>query len=136
GDGRVWALAPAPISSERALAEFVDATEGAQVVCIGAGASATAITVHLLASQADFPIPVVGRTQARLEAMQAIHAKLGPKTPVRYIENGDPRINDRLIAELPPGCLVIHATGMGKDTPGSPFTEAAIYPADGLVCDV
>jgi len=135
-DGRLWALATDPISSERALAEFFDATDGAQVRCLGAGGSATAITVHLLASQADSHITVVGRTQARLEAMQAIHAKLGPKTPVRYIENGDPRINDRLIAELPPGSLVINATGMGKDTPGSPITDAAMFPEDGFVWDL
>ncbi|TMG04508.1 MAG: shikimate dehydrogenase [Chloroflexi bacterium] len=104
-DGRLWALATDPISSERALAEFSHIT-------------------------------VVGRTQARLEAMQAIHAKIGPKTPVRYIENGDPRINDRLIAELPPGSLVINATGMGKDTPGSPITDAAMFPEDGFVWDL
>jgi len=81
-------------------------------------------------------ITVVGRTSARLEAMRAIHAKLGASTPVRYVENSDPRGNDRLLAELPPGSLVINATGMGKDTPGSPITDAALFPEQGYVWEL
>jgi shikimate 5-dehydrogenase len=135
-DGRLWAFATDPISSERALAEFFGATDRAQVLCLGAGGSATAITVHLLEGRAASGITVVGRTPARLAAMQAIHAKLGPNTPVRYVENGDPRVNDRLIAALPPGSLVINATGMGKDTPGAPITDAAVFPEEGFVWDL
>ena len=68
--------------------------------------------------------------------MRAIHAKLNAKMNVDYIKNVDPRFNDRLVREMPPGSLVINATGMGKDTPGSPITDAAIFPEGALVWEL
>jgi shikimate 5-dehydrogenase len=135
-DGRLWAFATDAISSARALSEFYPAAGRSEVLCLGAGGSATAITVQLIERRAASGITVVGRTAARLEAMRAIHAKLGASTPVRYVENSDPRGNDRLLAELPPGSLVINATGMGKDTPGSPITDAAVFPEGGCVWEL
>ena len=135
-DGRLWAFATDAISSARALSEFYPAAGRSEVLCLGAGGSATAITVHLIERRAASGITVVGRTAARLEAMRAIHAKLGASTPVRYVENSDPRVNDRLLAELTPGSLVINATGMGKDTPGSPITDAALFPEQGYVWEL
>ena len=38
-----------------------------------------------------------------------------------------------LIARLPPESLVVNATGAGKDTPGSPLTDATVFPERGLV---
>jgi shikimate 5-dehydrogenase len=38
--------------------------------------------------------------------------------------------------ELPAGSLVINATGMGKDTPGSPVSDAALFPANAIVWEV
>ena len=135
-DGRLWAFATDAISSARALSEFYPAAGRSEVLCLGAGGSATAITVQLIERRAASSITVVGRTAARLEAMRAIHAKLGASTPVRYVENSDPRVNDRLLAALTPGSLVINATGMGKDTPGSPITDAALFPEQGYVWEL
>ena len=92
--------------------------------------------MHLMQQRSASHITVVNRTTGRLEAMRDVHAKVASGTSVRYIENSDPRINDRLIAELPPGSLVINATGMGKDTRGSPITDAAMFPEDGFVWDL
>ena len=39
--------------------------------------------------------------------------------------------NDRLLAALPPGSLVVNATGLGKDAPGSPLSDAAVFPERG-----
>jgi shikimate 5-dehydrogenase len=135
-NGGLSALATDPISSGRALAEFYPAAGRAEVLCLGSGGSAAAITVHTIEARAASGITVVGRTPARLGAMRAIHAKLGSSVPVRYVENSDPRGNDRLIAELPPGSLVINATGMGKDTPGSPVTDAAVFPEGGYIWEL
>jgi len=41
--------------------------------------------------------------------------------------------NDRLIADLPEGSLLVNGTGLGKDRPGSPVTDAAPFPNDGVV---
>ncbi|MBI3961737.1 MAG: shikimate dehydrogenase, partial [Deinococcus sp.] len=36
----------------------------------------------------------------------------------------------------PPGSMVINATGMGKDRPGSPITDAGLFPENGLVWEL
>ena len=143
-DGLFWARATDPIAAGRSLGEFLPEDHwrktSAEVLCLGAGGSAIAITVNLirLAANSDGParITVVNRSPGRLEAMRAIHARLNPATEVDYIENVDPRVNDRLVRDLPPGSLVINATGMGKDTPGSPITDAAEFPGAGLVWEL
>ena len=48
----------------------------------------------------------------------------------------DPFQNDALMSKLPEGSLVINATGMGKDRPGSPISEAGIFPKNGLVWEL
>ena len=135
-NGQLWAFATDPISCGRALAEFYPLAERGEVLCLGAGGSAVAITVHLMQQRSASHITVVNRTTGRLEAMRDVHAKVASGTSVRYIENSDPRTNDRLIGDLPAGSLVINATGMGKDTPGSPITEAALFPARGYVWEL
>ncbi len=135
-DGMVWAFATDPISSGRALAEFYPAKGSDEVLCLGGGGSAVAITVHLLKQRAASRLTVVNRTAGRLEAMRSIHAQLGSETQVEYVENSDPHVNDQLIGDLPPGSLVINATGMGKDRPGSPITDSAAFPEGGCVWEL
>jgi shikimate 5-dehydrogenase len=140
-DGVFWARATDPIAAGRSLGDFLPEdhwrkTSG-EVLCLGAGGSAIAITVDLV-KQLNGParITVVNRSPARLEAMRAIHSRLKPAIEVDYVENVDPEINDQLVHDLPPGSLVINATGMGKDTPGSPITDAAEFPESGLVWEL
>jgi shikimate 5-dehydrogenase len=135
-DGRLWAFATDPISSGRALAEFYPANAEGEVLCLGGGGSATAITVHLMRKRRGLRITVVNRSAGRLAALRSIHARLGSDSEVRYVENSEPELNDRLLAELHPGALVINATGMGKDTPGSPITHAAEFPRDAYVWEL
>jgi shikimate 5-dehydrogenase len=44
--------------------------------------------------------------------------------------------NDSILAGMPAASVVINATGMGKDTPGSPFTDDAIFPRNGVVWEL
>ena len=139
-NGELWALATDPIAAGRALGEFLADDHwqktGGEVLCLGAGGSAIAITVDLLKRAGPARITVVNRSPGRLEAMRAIHARLNVGTKVDYVENVDPRVNDQLVRDLPPGSLVINATGMGKDTPGSPITDAAEFPEGGFVWEL
>jgi shikimate 5-dehydrogenase len=41
-----------------------------------------------------------------------------------------------VLASLKPGSLVINATGLGKDTPGSPLTDQAVFPEAAVVWDL
>jgi shikimate 5-dehydrogenase len=47
-----------------------------------------------------------------------------------------PSDNDAVLAGLKPGSLVINATGLGKDAPGSPLTDAARFPRQAIVWDL
>jgi shikimate dehydrogenase len=44
--------------------------------------------------------------------------------------------NDRLLAELPPRSLVVNATGMGKDLPGSPIDPDAVLPEEAVAWEL
>ena len=78
-------------------------------------------------------IVVTNRSKPRLEYMQAIHAGLGSGTPVEYHFCPSFEENDAVLAQMPEHTLVINATGLGKDVPGSPLTDAAVFPQNGLV---
>lgn len=143
-DGRFRAHAKDPISSGRALDEFVErrhwARTGAGALLFGAGGSNLAITLHLMTVRepGDRPsrIVVVNRSAARLESMRAVHAQLESEVDVTYVENDDPRENGRLLAEMPDGSLIVNGTGMGKDSPGSPIADDAPFPERALVWEL
>lgn len=130
-----------PISSGLALDAFLPARHweetGAEAFILGAGGSAIAITWHLMKPEhgANRPsrIVVANRSTPRLEEMKRIHAHFGPGVPVEYHHTPRPEMSDRLVGGLRPGSLVVNATGLGKDGPGSPITDAAVFPRDGLV---
>jgi shikimate 5-dehydrogenase len=132
-DGLFCARATDPVAAGRALREFLPDDHwqktGGEVLCLGAGGAAIAITLDLTDS-AEGParITVVNRSPARLEALRGIHAGRAGAAEFVFLENADPLVNDQLVGNLPPGSLVINATGMGKDTPGSPITDAAEFP--------
>jgi shikimate dehydrogenase len=108
---------------------------GGHVLLLGAGGAATATVLHLLRQPAgDRPtrLVVVDRAQQRLDHLQAMVAQLDAPIALDYVCNDDARGNDELMARLPPGSLVINATGMGKDSPGSPITDDGVFPQHGV----
>jgi shikimate 5-dehydrogenase len=48
----------------------------------------------------------------------------------------DPKDNDRILEGLKEGSLVINATGLGKDRPGSPITDCGRFPLGGIVWEL
>ncbi len=113
---------------------------GAHVLCLGAGGAAAAIALHLLSKQdaADRParFVVVNRSPGRLESLRAIVAPFGDAIAFDYVLNENPRRNDALMAALPDHSIVINATGMGKDRPGSPVTDAGLFPQRGIAWEL
>jgi shikimate 5-dehydrogenase len=144
-NGQFRAHAKDPISSGRSLDEFVPqgywAETGAEALLFGAGGSNLAISLHLMQGRDDprdrpARIVVVNRSPARLESMRAVHERLTCGVEVEYVENADQRENDRLLGTIVPGSLVVNGTGMGKDTPGSPISDAAVFPERALVWEL
>ena len=140
-DGALWGHAKDPITSGLALEAFLPEDHwrrtGAEVLVIGAGGSAIAITYYLMrkdhGTNRASRIIVANRSTPRLEDMKKIHADLDAGVPVEYEHTPQPAMCDGLCSALKPGSLVINATGLGKDAPGSPLTGAAAFPEHGLV---
>jgi shikimate dehydrogenase len=109
---------------------------GADVMILGAGGSSVATLLHLMdkPDRADRPrrVVVVNRSQPNLEHIKAVVETHGTDIQVSYIQNQDPVKNDAIMASLPDYSIVINATGMGKDTPGSPLTNAGLFPRHGI----
>jgi shikimate dehydrogenase len=135
-----------PITSGLSMQEFIPAgywnRTGAHILCLGAGGSAVAISVYLARTlpQGDRPARVifVNRTPSRLNDLRRRIDENMPGSGItfEFVENSDPTVNDRLMSSLPPGSMVINATGMGKDTPGSPITDAGLFPQDGIAWEL
>lgn len=142
-NGRLAGHAKDPISSGLALEAFLPAghwrDSDAEALAIGAGGSAIAITCYLMDPRrgADRPsrIVVSNRSKPRLEEIRAIHTQAGCPVPVEYVHTPLPADNDRLVGGLRPRSLVMNATGLGKDAPGSPITDAAVFPERGYAWD-
>ena len=130
------AFATDPISSARALDDFYRAEDGAEVLCLGGGGSATAITVRLVQGRFAGRITVVDKSPERLARIRAVHQRLDPASDIRFVLSVGAGDNDRLVTGLTPGSLVINATGMGKDLPGSPITDVAVFPEGGYAWDL
>lgn len=144
-DGLVVGHAKDPITAGRSLRAVLGdghfGRTGGEVMCVGAGGSGTAISAYLMTrpDPADRPsrILVVGRTRDSLDTLRAVHRRIADATvEVRYVENADPAANDRLMGELPPGSVVVNATGMGKDLPGSPVTDEGLFPEGGVAWEL
>jgi shikimate 5-dehydrogenase len=140
-DGRLEGHAKDPISSGLSLDDMIGAgyfgRTGGEVLCFGAGGSGVAIALHLInkPDPADRPkrFVVVNRSQGRLDSMRKMVESLQTDIAFEYICNSDPARNDQIMAGMPPYSLVINATGMGKDTPGSPVT--GLFPLNGIAWD-
>jgi shikimate 5-dehydrogenase len=142
--GRLIASAKDPITSGLALDAFLPAghfhdTRG-EAFLMGAGGSTIAITWHLTRPERgdDKPsrIIVSNRSQQRLDAICRIHRTFGSNVPVDYVLAPEQRLNEAAMDRLPAGSLVVNATGLGKDAPGSPITDAAHFPEAGFAWEL
>lgn len=149
GDGRLICHAKDPISSGLAIDAFLEpghfARTGGELFAMGAGGSTIAITWHLMRREHGQDVParivVADRSQKRLDEIRRIHRCIESQVPVEYVLIPDATRtgaapNDRILASLKPASLVINATGLGKDAPGSPLTGGASWPERGIAWDL
>jgi shikimate dehydrogenase len=141
-DGRLVAHAKDPISAGRTLDAMLAAgtfADGAEAAILGAGGSAIAIALHLLTRRPEGDRPrrlrVADPDPGRLSALGAILARAGASAPECLLTPAS-GLNDELLDGLPAGSLVVNATGRGKDTPGTPISDAACLPEGGCVWEL
>ena len=142
-DDRLCGHAKDPITSGLALEAFLPEhwwkETGAEALIFGAGGSALAVSMYVMHPRhgANRPSKVVvtNRSKPRLEEMQRIHRKLDYGVPCEYHHCPTFEENDHVLAAMPPSSLVMNATGLGKDRPGSPITDDGSFPEKGLAWD-
>ncbi len=139
-DGRLEGHAKDPLTSGASLDAIIEKgyfgeTNG-NVLCFGAGGSGVATLLHLInkKDKRDRPekFTFVNRSQGRLDHAKEMVGGLKTDIQIEYICNSDPLINDKIMEKFPPYSIIINATGMGKDTPGSPITWQGLFPLNSL----
>ena len=140
---RLHARTVDPLTSGLALASFLPEEHwdgsSAEAVILGAGGASLALSWHFLTreNEADRPerMVVTDCREDRLDHMRAVHATLGDSLPIEieYHHCPEPDDNDAAINGLPPYSLVVNATGLGKDAPGSPVTDGVVFPCYGYL---
>jgi shikimate 5-dehydrogenase len=143
-DGKLICHAKDPISSGLSIDGFLGddywRRTGAEVFSIGAGGSTIALTWHLMRRERGDNVPsrivVSDRSQPRMDEIAHVHGQIDSAVPVDYVLTPTPVDNDAVLPTLKPRSLVINATGLGKDAPGSPLTDAATFPQDVVVWDL
>lgn len=139
-DGQLEGYAKDPLSAGASLDAIIDpgyfGRTGGYVLSLGAGGSAVATLLHLINKKDKGDRPekfiAVNRSQGRLDHMHQMVEQYDTDVEVEYIQSSDPKRNDAVMAALPDSSIVINATGMGKDTPGSPITDDGIFPLNGI----
>jgi shikimate dehydrogenase len=142
--GRLAGFAKDPITAGRTLQEMLEPgyweRTRAHVLCLGAGGTAAALAAYFLTRPDPSDRPrrfiAVNRRNRGLENLRSVVEQLGSDVPVQYELNEEPRRNDELMESLPAGSLVVNATGMGKDRPGSPVTGEGKFPERAIVWEL
>jgi shikimate dehydrogenase len=139
-DGRLEGHAKDPLTSGASLDAIIEpgyfARTSGYVLCFGAGGSGVATLLHLInkKDQGDRPkkFTFVNRSQGRLDHAKEMVGGLETDIEIEYICNSDPLINDEIMEKFPPYSIIINATGMGKDTPGSPISWEGNFPVNAI----
>ncbi|MEJ1923583.1 shikimate dehydrogenase family protein [Microbacterium sp. KHB019] len=136
---RLSGRAKDPITVDLALNDFLPAdyfaTTGAEVIILGAGGSGTALS-WALAERADAPaeVTVTARDDEKLEHLREVHRQHGTRDGlISYVRTLSVEDAAALVAAAPRGSLIVNATGLGKDRPGSPLPDDVVFPEHAYV---
>jgi shikimate dehydrogenase len=130
-----------PISSRLTWNHFVPDGHfkhtNSSVLCLGTGGAAIAISVAV-ARLEDRPkkFVCVDRNPMRLEMLKHTHDQLETDVQFEYVLSENALENNARVATLEPGSVIINATGMGKDRPGSPVTDAVKFPQHAIIWEL
>ena len=143
-DGRLEGYAKDPISSGLAMENFIPENfwkeHGGEVLIMGAGGSALAISSYLMKKEHGDNIPskiiITNRSRERLDSAKAKLDGMHPGVKLEYYLCPEAKDNDEVMKNMKPYSLIINATGLGKDRPGSPLTDGCLFPGNSLVWEL
>ncbi|SED79848.1 hypothetical protein [Ruania alba] len=136
-DGQLLGHAKDPLTARLALEEFWPGDGFSSVrdaVVLGAGGAGLALT-WALAERSDAPrrIVVTDTSAERLEHLAQVHATRGTPGDLLDLRVASAETTATVLASAAPGSLVVNASGLGKDRPGSPVPDGAAFPEGGSV---
>lgn len=143
-EGKLRGHAKDPISSGMAIERFIPENywsdnEG-ETLLLGAGGSAIAISSYLINREKGKETPkrlvITDMNEKRLEEIKHILTEVNPDAKVEYHLISRIEENDMLLHSLPDNSLIINATGLGKDRPGSPLSDSAQFPSSSFVWEL
>lgn len=128
------------LSVHSALRSILEASrrsilEDADVCVLGCGGAGTALVLSLLSPDSGCcpgRVFVTDNSDHRRCRLLEVLSSFSPKLEIN-VESAD--MNDSIVSELREGALVVNATGMGKDRPGSPLSPATKLPRRSIAWD-
>ena len=141
-DGKLIGHAKDPITSGNAMEIILgkyhwQANPKAEAMVLGCGGAGTAIIEQLLSGEeGNTPQKITGfeHNRGRLEEVRNDFTN----TKNLILEESEPSGETAagIMTRLPPNSLIVNATGMGKDLPGSPVPESIDFPEQVIVWEL
>lgn len=143
-EGELWGDAVDPANCGLAMANFLppdwwSRNKEAGILVLGGGGACVALLVHVLQQAVNPPafIQVIEKRVDNLEHCAQVAGQLDAgETAIDFIHSDRSQVCDQIVSGLPPCSMVVNATGMGKDLPGSPVTDAVQFPFHGVVWEL
>lgn len=142
GAGGLVGSAKDPITAGLALDAFLPvghwASSGGGAFLMGAGGATTAILACLSSGPGAAPVRIVisDSDPRRLDKIRSFHEETAANVEIELVEVRRPRDNDEVLETVNQSSLVVNATGMGKDRPGSPISDKAFFPERGFAWEL
>ncbi|MFC5703992.1 shikimate dehydrogenase [Cohnella faecalis] len=142
--GRLFGYALDPVSSKLAMRRFLPddlwAEKRGEALLFGAGGSALAVGAALLNKDNGHNVPskiiLTDINENRLIQARQKLAGLNPNVQIELSVSKSTLHNEECLGKLKPYSLIVNATGMGKDIPGSPISDRAIFPENSFVWEL
>ncbi|MFW6381380.1 MAG: shikimate dehydrogenase family protein [Bacillota bacterium] len=143
--GKLEGYAKDPITSGLAMEAFVPDNfwkeHRGEVFIMGAGGSARAMSSYLLTEKEKDNRParivISNRSKPRLEKIEGIIDELNDGgVDADFHLTPEHEDNDRVLETIKPYSLIVNATGLGKDRPGSPLTDGCQFPENSLIWEI
>ena len=138
-NGKLYGSAKDPISAGLSIEEFLEPDHfknGASVLCFGDGGAASAIAWYLTELEvAPRNLYFSGISKTSLKRLQGVLADRPNSERVKTFL-ADPNEISLILENLNPASLIINATGMGKDIPGSPMPLGSKFPSKAIIWEL
>lgn len=120
------ALAGIAVDTTSCALPMRDIPTPTDVLIFGAGGAGRAIAVYLQRHRTPRRIVLTDTDSRRREETRR----------VVEVETYSAADNDRLLRDVATRSVIVNATGLGKDRPGCPLTDAARFPAEAIAWDL